>query len=392
MPYRVEKCLYQQSRGEPLEGYILEHTSLYPYLPNKYLHRYATRSPQTCKQYAYKLCRFLNFLEENYNVGYQDATMVHLNRFLSSLAFKTDGKIISISEGEVNGPTLERYVGVIKSFYIFLKSQDIGFSVELRETVKSKNSHSYLYGQVWSEIKINFLIDTVMKRKTVHKEYIKWYTNEQQTAIFAAFNTVRDKAIFSLTLDGLRIDEAISLRFSKYDLSDGTYELYRSKGQQTGEVERIAILSDRTIRYLEDYVFNERASVEDDFLNNDRVLTDSLFINLKNRSGEYGQPVKYHNWLGILKTAAKNAGLDPKKIRTHSGRSTRAGELYLIQAKDPKTLTDNQIKDILGWKSDNSAKPYKNRNDRDIAKENLKRLQEVRRAIDEKHSGADTDS
>ena len=114
--------------------------------------------------------------------------------------------------------------------------------------------------------------------------------------------------------------------------------------------------------------------------------SEALFLNLKNRADSYGTPVKYHNMLEIIKKAAKNAGLDPKRIRTHSGRSTKAGELFRMQAKNPASITDNQILEIMGWKNLSSAEPYKNRQDKETALENWKLLSKLK---EERHEEND---
>lgn len=105
------------------------------------------------------------------------------------------------------------------------------------------------------------------------------------------------------------------------------------------------------------------------------LIPTEIFLNLREREGSFGKPMAYHNALEIIKRAAKHAGLDPAKVRTHSGRSTKMEELLRQQALDPASLTDNQILDIMGWKSMGSAEPYKNRQDRVTAVENWKRLE-----------------
>ena len=379
--YKVEKCIYPHKRTEPTDGYVIESDNLdsYPYPVNKYLHKVSQGSPQTAKQYAYRICKWMNFLLNTYGITYEKATVNNLKAFLKSLTLKKDEDGISLFEDDISAKTLKGYLYPIRSLYADLDEQDYDIAMELKRQKASANRNSFMYGQIWTKERIDMLIQPIVKKSPTPRKHIKYYEPEEIEDILNCFNTTRDKAIFSLTLDGLRIDEAISLRFSRYDPSGDTYELYRSKGKITGDVERVAILSQRTIKYLEDYTFSERAQVEDDYLNEGKVLTDFMFVNLKKRAHDYGQPIHYRNWLGILKTAAKNAGFNPARIRTHSGRSTRAGELFLIQAKNPATLTDNQILDIMGWKNMSSANPYKNRNDREIAKENLKKIQNARK-------------
>lgn len=52
-------------------------------------------------------------------------------------------------------------------------------------------------------------------------------------------------------------------------------------------------------------------------------------------------PLSYRNYLAILKGCAWRAGIDPAKIRTHSGRSTKAMEFIEHQILHPEDgLTD----------------------------------------------------
>ncbi|MGN0038883.1 MAG: tyrosine-type recombinase/integrase [Coriobacteriales bacterium] len=205
-------------------------------------------------------------------------------------------------------------------------------------------------------------------------DYEKWYTDEQVEAIIQNLRTYRDKAVFSISLDGLRVDEILSSRIDLYSASDGTLKLARSKGRSEG-AGRLCVLSERSRNLLEEYLYNERSIVEQKLIEAGLVVPLELFLNLREREGSFGKPMAYHNTLEIIKRAAKRAGLDPAKIRTHSGRSTKAGELFRIQAKNPEKMTDNQILEIMGWKSMTSAEPYKNRQDRETAVENWKRLE-----------------
>lgn len=165
-----------------------------------------------------------------------------------------------------------------------------------------------------------------------------------------------------------------------YSSIDGILTTYRSKGRRTGETNRICVLSQRSTKLLEDYFFNERSFVEEEFLNNGKLITNDIFINLKKHSNSYGNTVKYHNILEIIKRAASNSGLNPKQIRTHSGRSTKASELFKYQSEHPNELSDNQIKDIMGWKNIDSAEPYKNKQDRETALNTAKKLRDIKEA------------
>jgi integrase len=376
--YTVTKCKYQKKSEQLMDGWILTHDSMYPFIPNKFLHQMNNGSPNTAKQYAYKLCKFFNYLETNWSLDYRTATTQHLNKFFTYMLYGTDNNIISLTEGNRSGFTLKSYFAVIKRFYSYLYSQNIDLKVDLTLSKTSVSKHSYLYGQYWEDKKTKLFIDNSFERGKPPIRYEKWYTEEQIEAVLSNFNTYRDKAIFSLSLDGMRIDEILSLRLHDYKSSEGIMQLFRSKGKQDGEATRICVLSEKSRSFLEEYLFNEREPVEIELIRIGITVPDNIFLNIKRRKNSFGNPVGYHNALERIKVAANKAGLDPKKIRTHSGRSTKAGELFREQAKNPMNLTDNQILEIMGWANMSSAEPYKNRQDKETAIENWKRLNELK--------------
>lgn len=361
-----------------MNGWIIEHDKKYPFWINKFLHQMNNSSEQTSKQYAYKLCKFLNYLEEYHNIDYSKATASHLNKFFTYMTYGTDHKIVSISEAKMSGFTLKGYFTVIKRFYEYLYNNNKTINIELKLEKVSLNKNSYLYGQYWETQKAKLVINNSLERGKDPIEYEKWYTEEQQDAILSQLNTYRDKTIFSISCDGLRIDEILSSLMNGYDDTKGFLDLYKSKGKQTGNVNRTCVLSERSRKFLEEYLFNERSFVEEELLNNGKIPPNQIFLNLRKRDDSFGLPVSYHNILEIIKKAAKKAGFDPKKIRTHSGRSTKAGQLFRMQAKNPQLLTDNQILEIMGWKNMSSAEPYKNRLDKETAIENWNTLNKAK--------------
>lgn len=376
--YYVSKCIYPKKNKAFMNGWIIEHDKKYPFWINKFLHQMNNSSEQTSKQYAYKLCKFLNYLEEYHNIDYSKATASHLNKFFTYMTYGTDHKIVSISEAKMSGFTLKGYFTVIKRFYEYLYNNNKTINIELKLEKVSLNKNSYLYGQYWETQKAKLVINNSLERGKDPIEYEKWYTEEQQDAILSQLNTYRDKTIFSISCDGLRIDEILSSLMNGYDDTKGFLDLYKSKGKQTGNVNRTCVLSERSRKFLEEYLFNERSFVEEELLNNGKIPPNQIFLNLRKRDDLFGLPVSYHNILEIIKKAAKKAGFDPKKIRTHSGRSTKAGQLFRMQAKNPQLLTDNQILEIMGWKNMSSAEPYKNRLDKETAIENWNTLNKAK--------------
>lgn len=72
-----------------------------------------------------------------------------------------------------------------------------------------------LYGQIW-DMEVKELLATRLARIKETKEHVKWYLPEEINAISTQFNTLRDKVIFLLTLEGMRISEVINLNMDDY--------------------------------------------------------------------------------------------------------------------------------------------------------------------------------
>ena len=373
--YSVVKCIYSNGNNL-LDGWIIESDDKYPFWANKFLHKINKGSIQSAKQYAYKLCAYLNYLEEIWHIDYLEAESKHLRNFVRFMQYGKNVLPLGVVEGNKSGFTVQSYLNALKSFYKFLHSQDVPLNIEFQEKRKS-TKYSFIYGADWDAMVKDIEIDDVFDRSKLPKEYIKWYTEEEKEAILDNLNSYRDKAIFSISLDGCRIDEILSAKMNNYDDSEGILTLHRSKGRQTGNTGRIVILSNKSKELLENYLFYERAIVEMNLLEKNKLPDEEIFLNLRELDESYGSAVKYHNIYEIIKNAAKRAGLDPSKIRTHSGRSTKAGELFRYQAEHPEQLTDSQIQAIMGWKSLDSAEPYKNRQDKETTLLMAKKLANI---------------
>lgn len=105
-------------------------------------------------------------------------------------------------------------------------------------------------------------------------------------------------------------------------------------------------------------------------------MPEEIFVVLRH-GDTYGEPLKYNNFWQILKAAARRMGFDPAMVRTHSGRSTRANEVFTDMAQHPGRWTEQDILDLFGWASMRSAKPYINRNDPERTIAVAKKLKET---------------
>lgn len=385
--FKVVKVKYPNQNF--IEGYqIVNDTDIY-YRVNEFLRRKlqgrnGQGSINTCKQYAYKLCKFLNYLKKEKDKSYIDATEKDVNDFLNTILYKTDEGIFYINDGKVTYNTLVMYLTVIKGFYSYLNR--IGINYGIKVSYKYINAkHSQLYSNIHF-IEVEDFLESFVKQTSGTKKYIKWYEDEQIEVILSNLNTLRDKAIFLMSLEGMRIDEILSLRIYDYNQNERYAQLYKSKGRETANVNRTVSLPIRTCKILDDYIFNERTPIITSFLLESKNVNLNLFLNL--RKDEYqGCELKYRNSLEILKTAAKKARLNPSVIRTHSGRSTRVMELLHHQSEHPEdNITDEIIRQMMGWESPFSIKSYINTRDLRISRASAKKIQKNKDRRDIEHN------
>jgi integrase/recombinase XerD len=336
---------------------------------NEWLER---KNLPTSQKYARNLSKFLNFLEIK-RKDFTDAKHSDIVLFIDYLVFGiTDNLTYINQDGLITFSTLSGYITAITEFYRSLEDDydETENSKWKKKKMYNADKH-YLYGQIWGR-DYNVIIEDRIRRLKASKEYTKWYTDKEEEALISNFNTLRDRAVFLCTRNGgVRIDEALSIRLQDYNRDEMTIIPYRSKGRESG-TGRVVVLSEETCNVIDNYIWNERAKAEVE----SGKFTDILFINL--RKGEsQGEELSYNNYLPILKSCAKRAGLDPEKIRTHSGRSSKTMELLNFQSSHPEeNLTDGMINQIMGWTSSKSIEPYKNTQDVRLAKLTAQKIQQ----------------
>lgn len=374
--FTVKKCTFSTTLGEVC-GYVIENASVDPVdlmWVNKYLHKLSNKSSKTTYQYAHRLCKFLQFLKKR-GKTYRDCTDDDIVKYMHGLQYDMSSAVVFIVEQRLSPQALAAYYYPIRGLYIYLFDCKQPVKVDIQLVMKYRRER-YLQGIAPALPSPDLVLDTAYERGAPAKDYIKWYTEEQKEALLSSLRTLRDRAIFSISLDGFRIDEILSSRESDYDQENAVLTPYRSKRKQDGSKKRSAPLSDRSVKLLKEYKINERDVVETEVEESGGKMPDEIFVVLR-RGESCGQPLKYGNFMQILKGAARRAGMDETKIRTHSGRSTRANEVVTDRAKNPGKWTDKDIRDLFGWKSDRSAEPYINRNDPERMKALAGRLRDM---------------
>ena len=372
------KFRFETDNGTYQERYMITQNHIPLFRVNQWLELKSIRKASTGQEYAKKMTAFLNWLDRH-GVSYEDATNRHVRQFLHFLIFGDlrDGKIKSI-KATVSSSTLNGYITVITGFYRWL--DDIERTEMVWNSKSVRANKSFLYGQIYS-FEYKYLVDGYTAMLKPNRDYIKWYDSETKEKLCGNFNTLRDEAVLRLTFEGFRIDEVLSITFDSYNATEHLVQPTRSKGRTgvrgSNNHLRIVALPGKTCDVINRYIQTERVDAETE----SNKINQYLFINL-NKGKTQGEPLCYHNYLKILKRAAKRSGFDERKIRTHNGRSTKTMEFLERQALHPEeNITDAIILESLGWRSLDSIDHYRNHNNQIIAKSVMGKL----------HQGSDDD-
>lgn len=373
--YKVEKAKLPDDIGGFEERWFITKGYLPYFEVNAYIDSVSMKKVSTGKTYAFSLVKFLNYL--NYiGMTYSEATSKHVYNFLLWQIYGHERSLTIRNIGDqITYSTIRGDISAITGFYKHLVTQEMKVQVEVSKSKKRVNKNSFYYGQI-SQTDYLSLLDNDIKNMKGSKHYIKWYTDEEVDAILSNFKTLRDKSVFLLQLEGLRIDEAVSINLYDYDQFDRVLKPSRSKGKidikdDDENTMRVIVLNEPTARCLEDYILTERAKAE----NESGKYSDWLFLNLK-PGVHYGEVLTQSNYRKVLKSAAKRAGLNPDKIRTHSGRSTKVNQLidHMVNYPDDG-INELVIKELMGWESIDSINAYKKNNNKTIAKKAHEKIQ-----------------
>lgn len=369
--FRVVKFRFKTDIGSHWERYMIIDNYIPLFRINQWLELKSIKKLSTGKEYAKKLAVFLNWLNIH-GISFETATNRHVQQFLSFLLFGNlqDGKILSV-QSTLSSSTLQSYITVITGFYKWL--DEISQTEMLWNNKSIRANKSFLYGQIYS-YEYSYLVDGYVAMLKSGRDYIKWYDKATKDALCNNFLTLRDEAVLRLTFEGFRIDEVLSITLDSYNATERIVQPTRSKGRANANKRsnplRVVTLPEKTCNIIDRYIQTERAIAE---MESGRI-SQYLFINL-NSGRTQGTPLRYHNYLKILKRCAGRAGLDPSKIRTHNGRSTKVMEFLEHQALYPEdNITDGIIMESFGWRSFSSIDHYRNHNNQIIAKSVMEKL------------------
>lgn len=355
--------LYLKKGADKVEAYKVEPYKVEPFLDtwgislngipmfqaNKFLGTY--QKPMTAKRYAYALKKYFEYLDSR-GTHYLKAKVREVEAFMLDVTYNNS------TVGQISETSQLSYRAVLKMFYSFLIAE-LNLDQEILAPKKSRSKESFYYGQICFYLDANGRGNggrenshnaSRRRRGTwrfkAKRTYRKWYTELEIEALASNFKTLRDKVIFLISVRlGCRIDEILTVKYVDYDWEAKVIFVSKSK-----TATRHLALEDDLAVLIEQYCNTERFEIES------RVgICEYLFLNQKINKG---QRMEYHNYRDILQRCASRAGMDPEKVITHAGRSTRAAEIAkMIRLKVPG-VTYEYFVQTMGWASMNSAKPY----------------------------------
>jgi site-specific recombinase XerD len=376
--FKMAKFRFETDAGEYIDRHMITDNLLPMCEINQWIEMKSLRSPGTGRDYASKLVVFLNYLDHS-GIEYQDAGNKHVLNFIHNLIY---GDLISLTIKSpatvVSYSTLIKYIAVITGFYRWLDN-NVGTNMQFgKKANPTRAKKSFLYGQIYT-YEYLYLIDGVLPQLKGKHDYAKWYTQEDKQRLLDGLLSLRDKAVFLLTLEGFRIDEVLSMTLDSYNVTNHMIQPTRSKGKPDARLGsnhlRTVALPAETCEIINRYIETERTQAE----NESCRISQNLFINV-NRGVYQGKPLMYSNYIKCLKRGAERVGMNPARIRTHNGRSTKAMEYLEHQALHPEDgITDVLIAESFGWNSIDSIRHYRDHNNQVIAKSVNDKLRAKRR-------------
>ena len=346
--YKVEKAKLSYEGGRIEERYFITENKIPMLTICQWLDNVSLESTLTGRHYAYCLVRFLRYLD-SLGIRYKDLrTKSILWSYIKKLMYEDKKTNVSRLVGQKSHNSIYHNTNIICNFYFWLDEYKNGV-INKKEIKEFRDIDSkYIYSNIWgtkffnrsksqgTPFKMKF-----KKRRDSHR----WYSDEELESFMTAFNTKRDLAIFLIGVEGgCRIEEILTIKHYDYNANKCKVWISESK-----TITRDCYLPQYVCDIINDYLNSEKLQVE---LNLDKQLDEYLFVNLRNGK-EQGEKVNQNNYRKILKRIGKRIGLNPSKVITHAGRSTKAQELI------EQGHSDFEIMDIMGWSSIKTVESYR---------------------------------
>lgn len=363
--YRIREGKKTHSNGKVTCFIFVCNPNVPDFYSSLFVANHSKNSLKYGKQVGGTLVRYFNFLEQR-DIKYWNATDQDVKAYLLYI-INFDPKTGDIvGELSKSYKTITREKQRVIKYYKFLwQFSDHSVLQIIRWKEGNLLDFKTTLTARWNtmEVVADATIELFLtKFKTSDKEYIMEYADEEFRAIYSNLKNYRNRAIFMLTLHGMRIDEVLSIKLKDYNPKVASVKPSRSKGTGRGRKRTVAI-GDQTASIIESYIRHERNTAE----LKARKANDSLFVNTR----EVEEEVAFTEYTAsafrnALKTAAKKAGIKGN-VRTHSGRSDKATKLVKDMVSGELKLTDETIRHIMGWKSIDSIKPYIDHANEEIA-------------------------
>lgn len=372
--YKLEKARENKNAERFYYCISYNHIPVYPLSDwSKRLRLIKSTRPHT---YLSIVLRFLNFLiQHKKNKSYLDVNDKDIRDFyIMATEFNDKGEMLLESKIQTN--TVEIYRAALTSLYKHLVSFGADGLIQYTEySADGKNAYniSTPLKTKWSDIgrQAKLVIRNFRVAEKVNEtEYIKEYTEKEISALYRSFKKPVQRAIFILTLKGMRIDEVLSIKLKDYNPKAMVVQPSRSKGRKRKSEVRTVMIGPLGIQTIEKYLFDVRNPALKEIQKEGRNGSEYLFITTQTKNGIIPfTPYTQASFRSALIGAAKRAGIT-KNVRTHTGRSHRAIELTRLEHQG--IITDEQLRLIMGWRDMTSHRPY----DEHIHKEEADRITE----------------
>jgi integrase/recombinase XerD len=290
---------------EPVEGFLA------------HLHA-VERSPNTVKAYAHDLRDWFEFLDQR-GLVWSRVRLEDVGRFVAWLRLPVAARAgnveaLPMAESVCSEATANRKLSAISAFYEFHQRHGVDLG-DLLTTWQRRRTH----GGSWRPLLAHLGSRPERSRRIrlrAQRRIPDTLDGEQIAAIVAACDRLRDRLLFTLLAEGLRIGEALGLRHSDIDaaarLVSVVPRVNANRARAKGAGGRRVPVPARVIRLYADYLHGEYGDLDSDY----------VFVNLW--SGPIGLPLTYASVYDLVCRIRQRTGI---MFGPHTFRHSYATEL-----------------------------------------------------------------
>lgn len=332
---KVQKAIIEDNK----ERFLLVDENGEPVMPVlKYLKSLDNKevSPNTLRTYCYALKTYFEYLKQN-DINFLEIGLEELSNYVGWLRNPYgNNKVKSMQEVESkrNERTINLYITVVTDFYDFLyRYEEINKDLTkkiFKNTYRGKKRYKEFLDHLNSD---NTTKKNILKLKEPTRN-ISPLTNEEVKEIYNACNNTRDKFLIELLFEtGLRIGEALSLY--KEDVICDYCTGHKVVVKDRGNLENNARIKtkERTIAVSQE-IINSYDNYMIEIVDDNNIDSDFLFVKIEGENK--GKPLEYQNISSLFRRLKKKTGLD---VHPHRLRHTH-GTNYYLATKDIKALQE----------------------------------------------------